>query len=270
MNLTKNNNDKIFFKAFIRVVKSIAFKDTSEYLGFDTVEVIREPLIEAKDKAEVKAILLEKYPQFFQNGKVYEKETKDQAQFFYVLIYPLYNYETKLIEDGEWKCDYCGQIHENKYISSPLESRKFDGKIFCNIDYRSGNDISSDVGCYERWKKEVAFKNVDLPDDLNYINTESLNYIYKITEKSTNKCYIGKTRNAPFFRWWNHLKHSSSPFGLYLKSTNLSDWTFEVLEELPYNISDKEVFKIESEYIVKYDSINNGFNSLISDKTVEK
>ena len=40
-----------FFKAFIRVVKSIAFND---YCGFDTVEVIREPLIEAKDKNEVK------------------------------------------------------------------------------------------------------------------------------------------------------------------------------------------------------------------------
>ena len=49
-----------FFKAFIRVVKSIAFKDPNEYMGFDTVEVLREPLIEAKDKAEVKAILLEK------------------------------------------------------------------------------------------------------------------------------------------------------------------------------------------------------------------
>lgn len=66
-----------FFKAFIRVVKSIAFKDTNGFgsfnTGFDTVEVVKEPLIEAKDKAEVKTILLEKYPQFFQNGKVYEK-----------------------------------------------------------------------------------------------------------------------------------------------------------------------------------------------------
>lgn len=75
-----------FFKAFIRVVKSIAFKDTNEYMGFDTVEVIREPLIEARDKAEVKAALLEKYPQFFQNGKVYEKETKDEKLPLKILI----------------------------------------------------------------------------------------------------------------------------------------------------------------------------------------
>jgi hypothetical protein len=238
-------------------------------MGFDTVEVIREPLIEAKDKAEVKAILLEKYPQFFQNGKVYEKETKnDKAQFFYVVIFPLYQHEIELIKEGEWKCDYCGHIHENKYFSRPLSSRKFDGKIFCGSDYKTGNDIVSEPDCYERWKKEVAFKDVDLPDDLNYINVDSLNYIYKITEKATGKCYVGKTRNAPFFRWWNHLKHSSSPFGIYLQTTKLSDWTFEVLEELPSNILDTEVFKKESEYINKFNSINNGFNSVISNKSV--
>ena len=266
---TEQDDDRLFYKAFIRVVKSIAFNDHNEYMGFDTVEVLREPLIRAKDKTEVKSILLEKYPQFFQNGKVYEKETKnDKAQFFYVVIFPLYQHEIQLIKEGEWKCDYCGHIHDNKYISRPLASRKFDSKIFCGSDYKTGNDIVSEPNCYERWKKEVAFKDVDLPDDLNYINVDSLNYIYKITEKTTGKCYVGKTRNAPFFRWWNHLKHSNSPFGLYLQNTNLSDWTFEVLEELPSNISDTEVFKKESEYINRFNSIKEGFNSVISNKNV--
>jgi len=254
------------FKAFIRVVKSIALKDDS--FGFDTVEILREPLIEAIDKSEVKKILLEKYPQFFQNGKVYEKETKDQAQFFYVVIFPLYQHEINLIEEGEWKCDYCGHVHENKYISRPIVSKKFEGKIFCGSDHNTGNDIIEAPDCYERWKREVVFKNSDLPDDLNYIGVDSLNYIYKCTEKSTGQCYIGKTRNAPFFRWWNHLTHSSSPFGLYLRQTKLSEWTFEVLEELPSNVSDSEIFRIESEYIKKFDSITNGFNSVISNKKV--
>jgi len=260
-------NEKLLFKAFIRVVKSL--KSQNEYMGFDTVEVIKEPLIEAKDKNEVKQILLEKYPQFFPNAKVYEKETKnDKAQFFYVVIFPLYQHEIDLIKKGEWKCDYCGHTHENRYISRPLISKKYDGKIFCGSDYKTGNDIVSEPDCYEKWKKEVAFKDVDLPDDLNYINIDSLNYIYKITEKLTGKCYIGKTRNAPFFRWWNHLKHSNSQFGTYLRTTKLSDWTFEVLEELPSNISDVEVFKVESKYINEFNSINNGFNSIISNKTV--
>jgi len=250
---------EVAFKAFIRVVKSL---NTGS--DFDSVTVTREPLIFAKDKNDVKKIILDKYPQFFQNGKVYEKETKDQAQFFYVVIFPLYQHEIDLIKEGQWKCDYCGHVHENKYISRPLASKKFQGKIFCGSDYNTGNDIIETPDCYEKWKREVVFKNSELPDDLNYINAESPNYIYKCTEKSTGKSYIGKTRNAPFFRWWNHLKHSSSPFGLYLRTTKLSDWSFEVLEELPSNISDTEVFRIESNYIVKFDSINNGFNSLIS------
>jgi hypothetical protein len=256
------------FKAFIRVVKSLKGDDNDTYMGFDSVEIIREPLIYAENKAEVKEILLSKYPQFFANGKIYEKEAKDKAQFFYVVIFPLYQHEINMINEGNWACDYCGQIHENKYLHRPLESRKFEGKIFCNNDYKTGNDIVNTPDCYERWKKEIAFKNCDLPDDLNYINDSSLNYIYKITEKSTGKCYIGKTRNAPFFRWWNHLTHSSSPFGLYLRTTSLSNWTFEVLEILPSNMPDADIFKIESEYMIKFDSVNNGFNSVISNKSV--
>lgn len=260
------NNDKFLFKAFIRVVKSLK-NNNNEYLGFDSVEIIREPLIEAKDKSEVKTILLEKYPQFFQNSKVYEKETKDAAQFFYVVIFQLYNHEIEEIKAGQWVCDYCGHVHENKYLSRPITSRKFEGKLFCSDDYKTGNDIIGH-SCYELWKKEVYFKNVELPDDLNYVNEKSLNYIYRCTEKETGKCYIGKTKNAPFFRWWNHLTHSSSPFGLYLRQTKLSEWTFEVLEELPCDTKDSDIFRIESEYIRKYDSINNGFNTVTSNKSV--
>lgn len=254
------SESKSLFKAFIRVVKSISERDNYFLGGFGAVEVVREPLIEAKDKSEVKKILLERYPQFFTNGKVYERETKDNAQFFYVVIYPLYEWEKKQIEEGEWVCESCGHIHENQYLSKPRINERLFGtdKLFC----RSDEDL-----CLENYKKEY-YKDVDLPDDLAYIKKDSPNYIYKCTEKATGKSYIGKTRNAPFFRWWNHLTHSSSPFGIYLRQTKLSDWTFEVLEELPGNIDESEVFRIESEYIMKYDSIQNGYNTVISNKKV--
>jgi len=253
------------FKAIIRVVKSIVFKDLNDYMGFDTVDVLREPLIEAVDKDEVKKILAEKYPQFFPNAKVYERESKnDKAQFFYVVIYPLFNHEIESVKSGNWVCDSCGQVHDNKYLTKP--SVKYFGDkeyIFCpDLENRFNRGV-----CVDNFIKEF-YKTNEIPDDKYYVNEDSPNYIYKITEKISNKCYIGKTRNAPFFRWWNHLKHSSSPFGIYLSETKLSDWTFEVLVELPSTIQDSEVFKIESEYIVKYDSINNGFNSLISNKNV--
>lgn len=250
------NNKKMKFKAFIRVVKSL---NKDGYLSFTGDNIVEERLIEAKDKDEVKQFLLSKYPQFFQNNKVYTKETKDVAQFFYVVIFPLYNFELTTIEEGEWICDQCKQIHENKYISRPkIDHRLFPNKLFC---------FSEDNICMNNFKKEY-YKDVELPDDEYYIRKNSPNYIYKITEKATGKCYIGKTRNEPFFRWWSHYKHSNYPFGLYLSKTKITDWNFEVIHIMPSEVSDKEVFRIESDYILKYDSILNGFNSLISNKSV--
>lgn len=106
----------------------------------------------------------------------------------------------------------------------------------------------------------------EVADDLHYITDTSPNYIYKITEKETGKCYIGKTKNAPFFRWWDHLTKNFTKFGKHLRETKLSDWNFEVLEELQSSFTAKNLFKIESDYIIRFDSINNGFNSLISNK----
>jgi hypothetical protein len=246
------STDNTYFSASIRVVKSLIEIN----FMFDTVEVVREKVILAPDKEAVKTKMYEEYPQFFQNGKVYEKETKDTAQFFYVVIKKLSNWEASQIEAGTWTCDHCGEVHPNKYESRIRYTTKppFVGLLFCD----NGN-------CLDEYKKEY-YKDFEMPDDENFVKSDSLNYIYKCTEKSTGKCYIGKTRNAPFFRWWNHLTHSSSPFGLYFRTTKLSDWTFEVLEELPSNMSDSDVFKIESDYIIKFDCISNGFNSLISNK----
>lgn len=254
-------NELSYFKAFIRVVKSL--NNESYYSNFGSQNIIEERLIEAKDTNHVKQLLLEKYPQFFPNNKIYSKETKDDAQFFYVVIFPLYSWEVKEVKEGNWTCDYCSQTHENKYISKP------ESGLFGNENYYFCRDNNGDK--YTKSQCLVSFTNEfykenAIPDSQYYVKEDSLNYIYKITEKATDKCYIGKTRNAPFFRWWNHLTHSCSPFGIYLRQTNLSDWSFEVLEILPSNIEDKDVFRIESEYINKYDSINNGFNTLISNK----
>ncbi|MEP2668869.1 MAG: hypothetical protein ABJH04_07735 [Cyclobacteriaceae bacterium] len=250
--LTKPVDGKHYFKAIIRVIKSLNSGSNS----FGPVEVLREKIVEAKDKSEVKMILADKYPQFFPNNRVYEKETKDSAQFFYVVIFPLSNWELNQISEGEWRCSHCGQVHENKYVSRPKTNNRVFGDdiLFCS---------SEDDVCYQGYIKEI-YKLEEFPDDLNFIKSDSPNYIYKCTEKSSGKCYVGKTRNAPFFRWWNHLSHSQSPFGVYLRQTKLSDWTFEVLEELPANIPEKEIFRIESEYISKFNSIHNGFNSVVS------
>jgi hypothetical protein len=247
-----------YYKAFIRVVKSINSGDF--YNSFGSENIVKEPLIVAKDKEEVRRMLQEKYPQFFPDGKVYTRETKDIAQFFYVVIYELFEWERQQIDcPTKWECAHCKQSHENTYLSKPRKFEKLFGDLmFCK---------SEEDYCLEAFKKE-KYKDVEMPDDEYFIKKDSPNYIYKITEKETGKCYVGKTRNAPFFRWWNHLTHSHSPFGIYLRSTKLCSWTFEVLETLPAEVQDSEVFRIESNYIRAFDSIDNGFNSLISNKSV--
>ena len=245
-----------YFKAFIRVVKSIQI----DYSTFGSFSVIEERFIESESKDDVKKYMLDKYPQFFQNSKVYTRETKDEAQFFYLLVYPLYDFEIQLIEKGSWICYQCGHVHESRYHSRPRINERLLGLdyMFC----KSEDDI-----CLNGFL-DSKYEGVELRDDPYYIKSDSPNYIYKITEKATGKSYIGKTKNAPFFRWWNHLTKSSSPFGQYLSKTKLSEWTFEVLEELPANMLDSQIFEIESKYILQFDSLKNGFNSLISNKSV--
>lgn len=249
------------FKAIIRVVKSIAIDPsyTHRIEGFGEINIAREPLIYAKNKDEVRRIVAEKYPQFFPDAKVFSKETKDQAQFFYVLIYPLYEYEKQSLISGEWKCSGCGQVYENEYLAYPRIYNQLGRSYkFC--------PSSKDEECL-RMFKSGHFNGDDVLDNHNYIQPTSPTHIYKITQKSTGKCYVGKTQNQPIFRWWSHLKHSTSPFGQYLQTTDLKDWTFEVIETLPWDTPSEEVFKRETKYMIELNSIENGFNSVVSSKT---
>lgn len=246
---------KKHYKAFIRVVKTIDIETRGD--NMEHFNIVRIPLMMAEDKKEVKAFLLSEYPQFFQKDKVYEKETKDKVQFFYVVIFELYQYEIDLIKEGEWTCSQCGHVHKNAYENRPIANKRLFGNdiLFCNRD------------CMNEYKK-TKFDGLQMfEDEDHYLKEESPNYIYKITEKSTGKCYIGKTKNEPFFRWWNHLSHSISPFGVYLSNTKLSEWTFEVIDILPAEVQDSKVFELESKRIIEYKAIENGFNSVISNKS---
>ncbi len=215
------------FKAIIRVVKTLHDDWHGSYFG--KIEVARKPLIYAKDKTEVKQILLKKYPHFFQNNKIYERKTKDETQFFYVVIHPLYNYEKELVEKSEWECSYCKQKYENQYVDKPLRNERRFGEdvLFCN---------DGEKYCLNEFTRNTSLDNDNFLDDDYYIKIDSPVYIYKITEKASGKCYIGKTKNEPFFRWWNHLAYSTSPFGLYLQNSKLDSWQFEVLEVLPSTV----------------------------------
>lgn len=56
-------------------------------------------------------------------------------------------------------------------------------------------------------------------------------YIYKISKKSTQEFYVGKTIYAPIFRWGQHLKSERFPID------EIVDYKFEVLEIVPKDVS---------------------------------
>lgn len=88
--------------------------------------------------------------------------------------------------------------------------------------------------------------------------------IYKITNKITDKCYIGESINITS-RWNRHLKelisntHHSYKLQKAFNEYGIKNFNFEILEILnSYNKT--EILKIEKEYIDSYNSIKNGYN----------
>ena len=111
-------------------------------------------------------------------------------------------------------------------------------------------------------------------DDDYYYAGDQPPVIYKITNKLTGKCYIGKTLRSFTLRWYEHFFQGTGPkFEEAINGSKYSDWTFEVLEVVDIkkpdnsflaegdremrerNMSEREQF-----YIDKYDSIKNGYN----------
>lgn len=90
-----------------------------------------------------------------------------------------------------------------------------------------------------------------------------MGYIYKITNTVNGKCYIGvTTKENPNERWMKHKTAIRANIGCpflqkAVKKYGEDTFKFEVL----IICFDKDVFKFENEYIIKYNSMSpNGYN----------
>lgn len=85
--------------------------------------------------------------------------------------------------------------------------------------------------------------------------------IYKITNQINKKTYIGQTVRSLTERWNEHLKMASTQDKrqLYCAMRKYGKENFTI-EEIAKASSIDELNKLEQEYIVKYDSYNNGYN----------
>ena len=101
-----------------------------------------------------------------------------------------------------------------------------------------------------------------------------LSGIYKITNLTNGKTYIGQSRDI-LARWQEHIskanyQNASYNYPLYqdFRNLGLTNFSFEFLE---LNIYDKEQLdKLEKEYISKFNSFNNGYNQTRGNKTEEE
>lgn len=82
--------------------------------------------------------------------------------------------------------------------------------------------------------------------------------VYKHTNKTNGKVYIGITCQIPEQRWRSGLgyKDQSKFYGAILKY----GWDGFLHEILYSNLTQKEAYKLEEKLIKKFDSINNGYN----------
>jgi hypothetical protein len=93
--------------------------------------------------------------------------------------------------------------------------------------------------------------------------------IYRITNKATGLCYIGKTRQAFTLRWYQHFfQGTTTKFHKTIHETPITAWTFEVLEvvTLPKGMNqsvdiDTYLSEREAFYITAHNSIINGYNT---------
>lgn len=85
-----------------------------------------------------------------------------------------------------------------------------------------------------------------------------MNYIYKITDKTNGKCYIGQAKNV-FSRWSTHCKPESADsmeISRQIQEKGVENFTFEIIEM----VSEDEVDQAEIKWISYYDSFHNGYN----------
>lgn len=94
-------------------------------------------------------------------------------------------------------------------------------------------------------------------------------FLYKITNKVTGESYIGITRNRDVFsRWHEHLS-ANNKINKAFNQYGITNFTFEIIKEYT-NISNQDLFRKESCYINKYNSINKGYNTIKSHKSSKR
>ena len=124
---------------------------------------------------------------------------------------------------------------------------------------------------YDRMKHDmlyVALTRTSKEEYVNFcnikINRQRTGYIYRYSYN--NKSYIGCTTDIEK-RKEDHKTNATYKFGRAIQEIGYDNFQFEVLDKIKFN-DWNELYEVEDEYIIKFDSINNGHNTRRNKKDI--
>ncbi|MBX8528508.1 GIY-YIG nuclease family protein [Pseudomonas cichorii] len=175
---------------------------------------------------------------------------KDIDAHDYLLhIQPLEDTDTYLLSRFEDKaCKECGAVFKliDKYNDPYTETKSHD---YCT------------EACL------AAAKHRDLSEFRLASEGRSPPVIYQVRQKSTGMVYVGQTTQPFTLRWWQHLSNPTGcKFHAALKSTEITDWDFGVLEVINYpeGCTDRAAYitRREGHWIEALSAVDAGFNTV--------
>lgn len=204
--------------------------------------------VEAVDYHDAKNKIDEMYGKKFPS-RVLKKDL--DANEFLLSITPMDRADSYMLRMFEVQKCKCCDI-EFKVIQKYQIGNPGGGMSYCSSEcQRSHNEIE-----YYRNKEEGNGIHVPV--------------IYRIHNKVANKSYIGKTKQAFTFRWYQHIFQPKSDTKFYseIEKTKITDWIFEVVEiiKMPEHIKtreemDRHILERETFYMKQFDSVRNGYNT---------
>jgi hypothetical protein len=121
--------------------------------------------------------------------------------------------------------------------------------------------------CFTKEMMYVAISRATKRSLINFCDTDyKLNegFIYKITNKTTNKIYIGSTKTSIEQRFQEHLTtKDTSALHKDIQELGPENFNIELVEKIEY-IDEETLLIAETTYIMAYDSINSGYNTKFS------
>lgn len=204
--------------------------------------------VEAKDKKEARKLIDDEYSIQFPLRVL----KKDLDSHDFILKIEKLGCNKRLFDIQ--KCERCeSQFRIIDKYNDLNEQNK--GPSFCSSE------------CYDKHKEE---KRTFFVDDYN----KNQPVIYKIKNKITGMVYIGKTSQVFTLRWYQHFfQGGSSKFHQAISTSRATDWEFSIVEEITFpeemRLDDhKREFMSQREtyWMREFDSIESGYNSLVSTK----